>query len=421
MTTTNKIALPKDLLSPAVTAVVKALEAYPTKLVGGAVRDAVLGRTNPDVDIATAAPPAEVIKHLESRNIKVVPTGLAHGTVTAVAGTQNIEITTLRRDTATDGRHAEVVFTTSFEEDAARRDFTFNALYMTLDGEVTDYHNGIDDLRNGHVTFIGDPATRIKEDYLRVLRFFRFIAYYGRVMPDAAVLKAVTENTAGMAKLSAERVTKEWLKILSAPKPASAVRLMTMCHLPQVLGMGTLAFEALARFDMSFPAMNAPLNRWACLLWPRPDAVALSADNERFALSNEQKDSLRTMFDVRAEEVDSRHLHRLAYRLTPEALTLRLACDAAHGQRDVKSTLDQISQIAAMKVPPFPLKAADLQAVGVPAGPELGQTLNELKEWWIDADFPGLQACRLQLENVVTQRKAKAAAAQAAKAAVQSA
>ncbi len=196
------------------------------RVVGGAVRDALADRAVMDIDLATPRAPVHVMLALKRAGVKVVPTGLTHGTVTAAVDGRGFEITTLRRDLETDGRHAVVAFTEDWRLDAARRDFTINAMSMARDGSVFDYFNGTADLENGRVRFVGDPATRIAEDYLRILRFFRFYARYGRVPPDAATLDALRAGIPGLARLSVERVWMELRRILGAPDPVEAVGLM---------------------------------------------------------------------------------------------------------------------------------------------------------------------------------------------------
>ena len=196
------------------------------RVVGGAVRDALAGRPVADIDLATPQPPLAVIEALKRARVRSVPTGLAHGTVTAVVGGRGFEITTLRRDVETDGRHAVVAFTADWQLDASRRDFTINAMSMARDGTVFDYFGGAADLAAGRVRFVGDPATRIAEDYLRILRFFRFYARYGSVPPDPATLDALRDGIPGLSRLSIERVWSELRRILAAPDPAGAVALM---------------------------------------------------------------------------------------------------------------------------------------------------------------------------------------------------
>src|SRR5215469_4923726 len=196
------------------------------RFVGGAVRNALSGWPAGDIDIAVPMPPEETLRRLEVAAIKAVPTGIEHGTITAIVNGHPFEVTSLRRDVETDGRHAVVTFTDDWEEDAARRDFTMNALYASGDGEIFDYHGGVEDLIAGRVRFVGDAATRIKEDYLRILRLFRFHAWYGKGDMDLEALRAAADAKAGLAKLSGERIAKEMLRLLECQNPAPALRLM---------------------------------------------------------------------------------------------------------------------------------------------------------------------------------------------------
>ncbi|HEX7391036.1 MAG TPA: CCA tRNA nucleotidyltransferase, partial [Acidiphilium sp.] len=196
------------------------------RIVGGAVRDMLAGRPLADIDLASPLPPDEVMRRLAAAGIRAIPTGLDHGTVTALIDNTGFEITTLRHDVSTDGRHATVAFTDDWREDAARRDFTINAMSMDRAGTVFDYFGGRDDLAAGRVRFVGDAATRIAEDYLRILRFFRFLARYGRGEPDAGAIAAIEAHREGLSRLSAERVWQELKSILATPDPRAALRLM---------------------------------------------------------------------------------------------------------------------------------------------------------------------------------------------------
>ncbi|MFQ5959208.1 MAG: CCA tRNA nucleotidyltransferase, partial [Alphaproteobacteria bacterium] len=229
-------------------AVVDALRAQgaEVRFVGGCVRDAVAGRKVTDVDIATPDPPETVIRLLEAAGIRVVPTGIKHGTVTAVVARRPFEITTLRRDVETYGRHAKVAFTDDWTADAARRDFTINALFCAPDGTLYDPFGGLDDLRAGRVRFVGDAVQRIREDVLRLLRFFRFYAHYGRPPPDAEALAACRAMALALPSLSGERVCAELLRLLAADDPAAVLELMIEADvlefvLPEVAGVGALA------------------------------------------------------------------------------------------------------------------------------------------------------------------------------------
>ena len=216
-----RIDPPAFLAEPALVAVMAALPE--ARVVGGAVRDALAGRDVGEIDLATPRTPDQVTEALRASGIRAVPTGLSHGTVTAVAGGRGFEVTTLRRDVETDGRHAVVAFTDDWRADAARRDFTINAMSMTRSGDVFDYFGGIGDLRAGILRFVGDPATRIAEDYLRILRYFRFLARYAGGPADPAALAAIRAGVPGLARLSAERVWSELVRILAAPDPRAAI------------------------------------------------------------------------------------------------------------------------------------------------------------------------------------------------------
>ena len=265
-----RVEPPAFLADPALRAVLAALPE--ARLVGGAVRDTLAGLPVADVDLATPDPPGDVIRALSAAGLKHAPTGLQHGTVTAISGGRGFEVTTLRRDEQTDGRHAEVAWTADWAQDAARRDFTINAMSMRPDGTVFDYFDGRADLAAGRVRFVGDAGLRIREDYLRVLRFFRFHARYAADAPDAATLAALQAGAAGLGRLSVERVWSEIKRILAVPDPVAAVRLMaTLGVLAATLGTDDLAaFERLVRAG----APVDPLLRLAALR--SGDAAALA-------------------------------------------------------------------------------------------------------------------------------------------------
>ncbi|TDG04026.1 CCA tRNA nucleotidyltransferase, partial [Paracraurococcus ruber] len=246
------------------------------RAVGGAVRDALAGRPVQDVDVAAPLPPDAIAAALRAAGLKVFETGLAHGTVTAVLDHEPVEVTSLRRDVVTDGRHAEVAWTTDWREDAARRDFTINALSLTADGDLFDYFGGRADLAAGRVRFVGDPATRLAEDYLRALRFFRFQARYGRGAPDAAALAAIRAAVPGLARLSAERVWMELKRLLAAPDPRDALGLMAATGvLGAVLPEGVAQDILAALLRAGAPA--DPVLRMAALVAPGAAAAPLAA------------------------------------------------------------------------------------------------------------------------------------------------
>ncbi|HWA31138.1 MAG TPA: CCA tRNA nucleotidyltransferase, partial [Rhizomicrobium sp.] len=283
------------MTAPETRAVMEALakDGGSARFVGGVVRNALLGRAVGDIDIATPLTPDDVTKTLEAAGLKAVPTGIEHGTVTAVSNGRPYEVTTLRRDVSTDGRRAVVAFTKDWAEDAQRRDFTMNALYANADGEVFDTVGGVADLKAGKVRFVGDPATRIREDYLRILRLFRFHAWYGKGEIDKAALKAAAENRAGLAQLSGERIAKEMLKLLAAEDPVPVLRSMAASAilgeiLPGELNIARL--ERLVAIDASNFFAPDPVLRLAALLPDRAAAANELAD--RWKLSNADRDRL---------------------------------------------------------------------------------------------------------------------------------
>lgn len=388
---------PAFLGEPALQAVLDALPA--ARVVGGAVRDAVAGRPVADIDLATPMPPEQVAVALKARGIRSVPTGLAHGTVTAVIRGRGFEITTLRRDVATDGRHAVVAFTEDWREDAARRDFTINAMSMTRTGDVFDYFGGIADLRAGILRFVGDPAKRIAEDYLRILRFFRFYARYAASPPDAAVVAALQGGIPGMAGLSVERVWSELSRILSAPDPRASLRLMAALGvLAAVLpeGADPAALDRLAAAG----APPDPVLRLAALLTGDPLAVAL-----RLKLSTAERDRLVALRGgaVPQPDADDDALRRLLADTDAATLIGRtwLAGEATPEWAALRARLD------AMPRPVFPLEGRDALALGVAAGPAVGALLRAVRGWWLaggcraDAD-----ACRAELAERARGRPA---------------
>jgi poly(A) polymerase/tRNA nucleotidyltransferase (CCA-adding enzyme) len=344
------------------------------RIVGGAVRDGVLGRPVSDVDFASPLPPDAVMARLRKARIKAVPTGLAHGTVTAVIGGRGFEITTLRRDVATDGRHALVDFTDDWEVDASRRDFTINAMSVGPDGTVFDYFSGRADLAAGRVRFVGDAAARITEDFLRIFRFFRFFARYGRGTPDAAAVAAIAALKDGIAQLSAERVWSELKAILKAEDPREAVGLMARTGVLGLVMPGADVAGLAGLVGRGGPV--EPLLRVATLLGEEVDVFA-----GRLRLSGAEQERLAAL--------------RVEKTLTPAAddAALRRALAAEEGEilvarswlkQDERAGWDGLRQrIAGMARPVFPLRGRDVTAIGVPAGPAVGAVLEEVRRWWL--------------------------------------
>jgi len=346
-------------------ALVSVLDALPeARVVGGAVRDALAGQPVSDIDLATPRPPDEVTRALAAAGVRAVPTGIDHGTVTAIADGRPFEVTTLRRDLDTDGRWAVVSFTDDWREDANRRDFTINAMSMARDGRLFDYFGGATDLRGGRVRFVGEPARRIAEDYLRVLRFFRFFARYGRGEPDAATLAALADGVPGLGRLSPERVWSELKRILLAPDPDRALTLM------ERLGILRAALPelAVARRVARLPA--DPVLRLAAL---RPDDPESLAD--RLRLAGAERERLRALqappLDAAASDDDLRR-----------ALDGTSADILADRVRLAAGPPDLIARLRAVPAPVFPLSGRDLQAQGVAPGPAMGAMLRELRCWW---------------------------------------
>jgi poly(A) polymerase/tRNA nucleotidyltransferase (CCA-adding enzyme) len=294
----------------------------------------------------------------------VVPTGLAHGTVTAVVDGRGFEITTLRRDVETDGRHAVVAFTADWQLDASRRDFTINAMSMARDGSVFDYFDGITDLAAGRVRFVGDPARRIAEDYLRILRFFRFYARYARLPPDPATLEALRAGIPGLARLSAERVWLELRRILNAPDPLEAVGLMAR------LGIWAAVLAEASAVDRLAGLPADPVLRLAAMLTGDPLSVAT-----RLKLSNEERDRLVRLLATPTPGGSDADLRRLLADHRREDLIDRTWLDRA---ADVRGRL------ARMERPVFPLEGRDVVAAGVSAGPLVGARLRNVRRWWMD-------------------------------------
>jgi poly(A) polymerase len=358
------------------------------RFVGGAVRDALLGRRVTDIDLATDLKPDEVTQRLEAAGVTVVPTGLQHGTVTAVTDGRHFEVTTLRLDVETFGRHARVVFGADWRADAERRDFTMNALYLDADGTLYDPTGGRADIERGRVRFVGDPARRIAEDYLRVLRFFRFQAQLGRMPPDADALDACRDAAPKLATLSAERIRVELLKLLAAPDPVPTVRLMHDLGifapiLPEARRIVRLAGMVAAEHALGEPA--DPMRRLAALL--DIDGKDCERLTERLRLSNAEAERLAGMLATasppRREPVEMRAaIYRDGrIRYLDRIMLLAAAGESAHALAPV------LADAKAFTPPKLPVGGRDLVALGMPAGPEVGRLLRAIEAHWIAGDF----------------------------------
>lgn len=391
-------------------AVMAALEAAGgpdcARFVGGCVRDALLGRTRPDqdIDIATRLTPPQTIAALEAARLRAVPTGLEHGTVTAIADRRPFEITTLRRDVETDGRRAVVAFTTDWAEDAGRRDFRLNALYAEADGTLHDpTGGGVADALAGRIVFVGDPETRIREDYLRILRFFRFYAGYGVGAPDAEGLAACAKLKAGLAQLSGERVSKELLKLLAAADPGPAVAAMTETGVLEALlpGATPARLNALLALENSVGLEPEAELRLAALL--PADARAVGAAAKRLRLSNALANRLAGSAGDWTETRSAMGARRAVYGLRPQAAAdrLRLAWSADPADPAWPETWRETQ---AWRPPSFPITGEDIKALGVAEGPEVGRVRRAVEAWWIAADFPDdREAALAALKAVVAE------------------
>jgi poly(A) polymerase len=388
-------------------AVLRALTAEGAKalFVGGCVRNTLLGRKVDDIDIATEAAPEEAMRLLQAAGLKVIATGLQHGTVTAVSAKRAFEITTLRRDAETFGRKARVEFTDDWLEDARRRDFTFNALYCDDRGALYDPFDGRADLAQGRVRFVGSAAQRIAEDYLRVFRFFRFLAWYGKPPLDEDALEAITAAAPRLTGLSGERVQKEMLKLLAAPDPEPAVGLMhrhgvLAAWLPEMIGAGGLALLGAMETAAGLP--GDPVRRLLMILKPQADADTIAT---RWRLSRMLQTRLAAALarDPRIFDLDAKRVRELVYRVGNQTALDRLTLHALHNGVDAAHP----SLVAALKIardwtaPKFPLAGADVLALGVKPGADVGRLLGSVEEWWIAGDFAAnASSCQAELRRL---------------------
>ncbi len=384
-----------------VVSVVEALAATGSdvRFVGGCVRDLLAGRAVTDIDVATPDTPEDVTRLLEESGIKVVPTGLAHGTVTAVADGTGFEVTTLRVDVTTDGRHAEVAFTGDWHADAARRDFTINAMSLRPSGDLFDYFGGRRDLAAGRVRFVGDAAGRIAEDRLRVLRYFRFLAHYGEGTPDGEAVAACASARTSLGGLAAERIQWELMRLLAAPHPLPALEVMVSGGvlqnvLPEAGDLTTLG--ALTGIDD-----RDPVRRLAALT---PQAGAGVARRLRCSKAVSQRlarlappaleldpdwpvpDQRQALFDLGADTF--RDLVLLAW-----------AADRTWKASRWRAMLDTLAR---WEDPRFPLRGRDVLAAGIRPGPRVKAILRDVEAWWRREDFrPGRASCLERLAAAV--------------------
>ena len=364
-----------------------------SRFVGGCVRNTLMGREVDDIDIATQLTPDRVTEVCTKAGFAAHATGIEHGTVTVVVNHRPFEVTTLRRDVSTDGRRATVAFTENWEEDAQRRDFRINALYADAQGNVHDpTGGGLDDARVGRVIFIGDAHQRIKEDYLRILRFFRFNAWYAKTPIDPKGLDACADLVAGLDQLSVERIWKETKKLLEAPDPRAAWEGMTAIEvraraLPEL--SNELRLDSLVSIEADLMLPVDAMTRVAAALTDRESARALA---RRLKLSNDERDRLVAALgdEVKITSYMSlREMRRAIYQIGNQAFRDRVMLAWAGAGGEKAQQWRALTAHAQMWTPPkLPLSGDDVLAAGVPAGPKVGRILREVEDWWIDADFP---------------------------------
>jgi poly(A) polymerase len=395
---TETLGQPHWMTAPETVAVFDALEAQGgadcARFVGGCVRNALIGRPTADIDIATTLTPQQVIEALAAAKLKAVPTGVEHGTVTAVSGGKPFEITTLRRDVETDGRRAVVAFTDDWLADAQRRDFTLNSLYAHRDGTIFDpTGHGVADARAGRIVFVGEATQRIREDYLRILRFFRFLAWYGKGPPDDAAVTACTALKDEIGSLSAERVSKELLKLLGAEDPREAVALMAKTGVLAAVLPGPIdleRFKAMVAIEEDQLFETDAVLRLAALL--PDDQVGAAQLAERLRLSNADRDRIVAALapaPALKSWMSPREIRRMVYRLGPQVFRDRAKLAWARADRTAVTPQwrGMIALGEGWTAPKFPLTGDDVVTAGVPKGPMVGQVLREVEEWWIDHDF----------------------------------
>lgn len=380
------------------------------RVVGGAVRNSLMGLAVSDIDVATTLTPDVVIERAKQAGVKAVPTGVEHGTVTLVIDRKPFEVTTLRADVETDGRRATVAFSTDWQTDAERRDLTINALYVGESGEVVDLVGGLVDIEKRNIRFIGDAATRIKEDYLRILRFFRFFAYYGSGRPDADGLRASAAARSKLSTLSAERVWSEMRKLLSAQDPGRALLWMRTVGalteiLPETEKWGIDAIPALIATEKALGWAPDPLLRLASIV--PPDAKRLEAMAARLKLANAEAAVFKAWANAAPvnDEMSMAAFDRLLYRNGAEGIITRLKLALAVARGKAEGDMAEMARSARLNKlldhanawvkPSFPVNGGDVMAAGIPSGRQVGETLAALEHQWVEENFASDRATLL--------------------------
>lgn len=392
------------LNAPGLQALLAALsaEGHEARIAGGAVRNALLGAAVSDVDIATTTTPDETERRAQAAGFRTVPTGKEHGTITVIVDGRGYEVTTLRADVETNGRHARVVFGTNWQQDAERRDFTINALYATATGEVIDLVGGLADLESRTLRFIGDAEQRIREDYLRILRFFRFFAWYGGGRPDADGLRACVRLKDGLAGLSAERVWSELRKLLAAPDPSRALLWMRQSGvLTAILSesekWGIDAIHGLVAAERDLGWTPDPMLRLEAIL--PPDEARMAILSKRLRLSNADAARLSTwaMTPPISDKTGDAAFQKIAYRGDVQGiedrLRLALASSRTRADQDMAALTEAggysrlLRLLGEWQRPVFPVKGGDLVSLGAAQDRRLGETLKALENEWVDGGF----------------------------------
>ncbi len=381
---------------------IKVMEALgDARFVGGCVRDSLANRKTVDIDIATPLTPEEVIERLEKNKIKCIPTGLKHGTVTAVVDGKPFEITTLREDVVTDGRHAEVAFTDDWEKDAARRDFTINAMSANLQGEIFDYFGGMEDLRLGKVRFVGNAKTRVQEDYLRILRFFRFLAFFGKGKVDKEALEACIEFAHKISGLSKERISKEILKLLESGNAAKVWELMLESNIIQQFlpeAINVKALKRLIALENKYSNQSFAIRRLAVLLDNLDDIKGT------MRLSGAQADMVEKMFNMHGKisikDIDAHDVKKMVYKEGND-MVRSLFLLAATKDDDAAGLHDLYNEATVFRAPRLPVQGKDVLELGVQEGMQVGVMLREIESWWLDEGFkPNRVECLAKLKEL---------------------
>ena len=384
------------------------------RFVGGCVRDSIIGLKTNDIDIATKLNPEDVVKILGSESIKVVPTGIDHGTVSVFSKDFNFEITTLRSDISTDGRHAEVIFSDSWEEDSLRRDFTINSIYLKQNGELYDPHNGIQNLKDKKIIFIGNPDERINEDYLRILRFFRFNAFYGNnnLKLSSDSIKACTKNKNKIKKLSSERVQNEFFKILNSSDPYSIVSIMRKIEILDLLfehKVETKIFKKLLLIEKENSFSKNHILRFASLALKNKK---INSNNlQMFNFSKKERKELCLLTNQEFEihnKLNKSDIKKILYSIDRKTLKdmAKLSWALSNNRVTNKNWKNVLSQIDKVAIPIFPLKAKDILDYGLEEGPIIGEILKTVEQDWIDSNFEhNKEDLLFKLKAIINRKK----------------